>query len=323
MNCKEKTRREFLKVVAGSSLLMTLPISWGCPRTQRIAVSLVKDPDDSYTLKRALEMVGGLDFLKPGDSVFLKPAINSYNPFPATTSPLIISELIALLKDKGAGDIFVGDLSPFTQDTMYCMQQTGIYQATIDGGAQIVEFEDEDMVHVKPELAIHWPDGFSIPTLFNKVDHIIALPRLSTHGLAGFSMGLKIFVGAIHFEKRIFMHMSSDFLKCIAEIALCTDKIRLSILDARQGFSHGGPDTGTLITPGIIMASKSLVAADAVGLALLKTIGTAPSLMNTRVWDQPTIKRGVEVYSPSLSLATMDLRWEGIENIDDIKEQLV
>jgi uncharacterized protein (DUF362 family) len=323
MNCKNTTRREFLKAVAGSSLLMALPMSWGCQQTQGVAVSLVKDPDDSYALKRALQLVGGLSFLKPGDSVLLKPAINSCNPFPATTSPFIISELITILKDRGAGDIFVGDLSPTLRDTMHCMQETGIYQAVIDSGAQMVAFEDEDMVHVQPELAVHWPQGFSVPSLFNKVDHIISLPRFSTHGLAGYSMGIKNFVGAISYDERIFLHITPDFFPCIAEIPLCTDKIRLSILDARKGFSHGGPDTGTLITPGIIMASKNLVAADTVGLALLKTIGTTSNLMNRRVWDDPVIKRSVEVLSPSLRLESMDLRSEGIENIDAIREQLL
>ena len=221
----------------------------------------------------------------------------------------------------------MGDRSPDGRDTMDCMQETGIYQAAIESGAEVIVFEDDDMVHVKPELANHWPEGFSIPHLFNQVDHIITLPRLSTHAMAGFTMSLKIFVGAIPPEERLKMHLlyglSSNFLKCLAEIALCTDKIRLSILDARQGFSQGGPDEGNLITPGIIIASKNLVAADAVGLALLKTFGTTSNLMSTRVWDHPTIKRGVEVFPPSLTLETLDLRYEGIENIEVIKEHLL
>lgn len=322
MNGREITRRDFLKVVGGSSLLLTLPITGGCPGWQGVAVSLVKDPDDSYAISQAIELVGGLDFLATGDSVLLKLALNSPNLFPATTSPLMVSQLITLLKDKGAGDIFVGDRSPVWQNTMNCMEKTGIYQAAIDAGAEVVEFKDEDMVYIDPELAIHWPEGFSMPDLFNQVDHIIALPTLRTHLLAGFTMGLKIFVGAIPQAERFFMHDSQDFLQGIAEIALCTNKIRLSILDARQGFSEDGPDKGTLITPDIIIASKNLVAADVVGFALLKAIGTTEDLMNTRVWDHPIIKRGVEVYSPSLSLETMDLRWEGIENMDEIEEHL-
>ena len=320
------TRREFLKTISISPFLVSLSMSQGCFLQEPVKVSLVKNASDSYALKRALELIAGLDFINIGDSVLLKIALNSSNPFPATTSPSMISELIVLLKDKGAGDILVGDRSAYGRDTMYCMEETGIYQAAIDSGAEVVVFEDSDTVHVKPSGAIHWPEGFSIPRLFNQVDHIIALPRLSTHAMAGFTMGLKIFVGAIPPDERLQMHtshgLSSAFLKCLAEIALCSDKIRLCILDARQGFSRGGPDEGTVVSPGIVLASKSLVGVDAVGLALLKTIGTTSQLMNMRVWDHPTIARGVEIFAPYLTSATMDLLSEGIDNMDAINEQL-
>jgi uncharacterized protein (DUF362 family) len=322
MDRKETTRREFLKILGGSSLLMMLPMSEGCLDLQGYPVSVVKNTDDSYSIKRALDMIGGLDFLKSGDSVLLKLALNSPNPFPATTSPSMVSELIKLLQDRGAGDILVGDKSPAWRDTMDCMKKTGIYQAAINEGAGAVEFEDGEMVHVNPELATHWPDGFSMPKIFNQVDHIIALPTLRTHLLAGFTMGLKIFVGVLPQDDRAFIHRSPDFLQGIAEIALCTDKIRLSILDARQGFSEDGPDQGTLINPNILLASKNVVAADAVGLALLKSIGTTPDLMSTSVWDHPTIKRGVQIFSPSLSLETMDIRGEGLDTIAEIEDQL-
>lgn len=322
MNSALINRREFLKAVAGSSVLMSLPWSGGCTGGQTAAVSLVSNPDPSYAIRRAIEMIRGLDFLRPGDSVLIKPAINSRNPFPATTSPLVVSELIGLLKHKGAGDVFLGDRPPAGLDAMYCMKETGIYDAAVDGGAEIVEFLDDDMFQVKPERAAYWPSGFSVPRLFNRVDHIITLPRLSTHALAGFTMSLKILVGVLSSEDRYLMHISPDFLKGIAEIALATPKIRLAVLDAREGFSHGGPDEGTVVTPGMVIASKNMVAADAVGLALLKTVGTTSNLMDARVWDNPIIKRGGEVLSPSLSLETMDLRWENIELMDSIVENL-
>ena len=44
--------------------------------------------------------------------------------------------------------------------------------------------------------------------------------------------------------------------------------------------------------------------------------------MDVRVWDHPTIARGIEVYSPYLTPSTIDLRPEGIDTIDAIKEHL-
>jgi len=174
------------------------------------------------------------------------------------------------------------------------------------------------MLHVQPAAANFWPRGFSMPKLFTEVDHIIALPTLRTHQLAGFTMGMKIFVGAIPQDDRGVMHSSLQFHKAIAEIALCTDKIRMSVLDARQGFNSGGPDSGNLIAPGIVIASTDLVAADAVGLALLKASGA----FVTGVWNHPTIRRGVEVHSPLLSAATLNLIAEGVDGLDAIKAQL-
>jgi uncharacterized protein (DUF362 family) len=314
-------RRTFLKLLGWSSLMLTVPGTTACTDNIKTPVqaALVKSSDDTYALNRALELIDGLDFLVPGDSVLLKLALNSSNPFPATTSPLVVSELVKLLKERGAGDILVGDKSPTWQDTINCLQKTGIYDAAVDAGAEIMVFEDKDMVPVKPEKAIHWPQGFSIPKILTEVDHIVVLPTLRTHQMAGFTMGMKIFVGALPQNDRSSMHGSRHFLESIAEIALCTDKIRLSLLDARQGFNSEGPDSGNLIKPGIVIASKDLVAADAVGLALLKAEGA--QILNT-VWQHPTIKQGIAVHSPGLSYETLKLLTEGVDVLDAIEEQL-
>jgi uncharacterized protein (DUF362 family) len=307
-----------------SSLLCALPVQQGCKNNLKtpIPVSLVNNSDDAYSISRAIELVNGFDFLKPGDSVLLKLALNSSNSFPATTSPYMVSQIVTLLKEHGAGDVFVGDKSPTWQDTINCMQKTGIYQAAQDAGAELVVFNDEDMIQVQPAQAIRWPDGFSMPKIFNQVEHIIVLPTLRTHQMAGFTMGMKIFVGALPQDDRFFIHKSLQFLEVIAEIALCTDKIRLSILDARQGFNSDGPDSGNLIKPDIVVASRDLVAADAVGLAMLKSIGTTTALTSTSVWNHPTIKRGIQVHSPDLSSDTLKLKAEGVDTIADIEDQL-
>ena len=314
-------RREFLKLLGCAPLLCALPLNQGCkpsPGTTISSVSLVKNADDASAIARAVDLAGGFGFLSPGDSVLIKVALNSSNPFPATTSPFMVSRIVTLLKEHGAGEVFVGDQSPTWQDTRQCLEQTGIYQAILDAGAVPVIFQDGELRHVQPDSAAHWPRGFFMPALFDQVDHIIVLPTLRTHSMAGFTMGMKIFVGALPQDDRNAMHGSLHFHKAIAEISLCTDKIRMSVLDARQGFNTGGPDSGNLITPGIVVASTDLVAADTVGLALLKASGAA----GFAVWNHPTIRRGVEVHSPWLSPGNLKLISEGVDIIDDIKAQL-
>ena len=349
MSSDKINRREFLKLTGCSSLFLTLPIIGGCGEqgqetetnttnsipdtaanpspdipadTTTYTVSLVKNFDDSYAINRAIELAGGLDFLSAGDSVLLKLALNSPNPFPATTSPLVVAELIRLLQEKGAGKIYVGDKSPSWRDTLNCMEKTGIYQAAVDNDAEIAVFEDNDMVHVRPSKATHWPSGFFMPELFNQVDHIIALPTLRTHSLADFTMGIKIFVGVMPQIYRRSMHDSIYFFERIAEIPLCTEKIRLSLLDAREGFNTEGPDSGNLIAPGIILAGKDYTAVDVTGLALLKTFEIPYSPLPQVIWNHPIIKRSLQVHSPNLSSQSLKLVSEGIANIKAIQEQL-
>src|SRR5512137_1645111 len=56
-----------------------------------------------------------------------------------------------------------------------------------------------------------------------------------------------------------------------------------------RGFSHGGPDKGALIKPGLLLASKDRVAIDAVGVALLRIYGTTSEVMKGRIFEQEQI----------------------------------
>jgi len=291
-----------------------------------IPVALIKDPDPAYMIERAIELVGGLDFLSPGDTVLLKPVVNSVNPFPATTSPFVLSKVIELLQARGAGRIILGERVPAWRDTMTNLRETGLYQAALDAGLaedDIIVFEDEDFTHVNPPLATAWDGGFCRAALFDDVDHIILLPTIRTHAISEITMSMKTLVGAIHPIDRERMHTSLNIQYKIAEIQTCTDKIRLSILDAREGFSDGGPDTGTLIAPGMVIAGKNITAVDAVGLALLRSIGTTTLLMLIKVWALLMIHRGAAI-DPELQTASgMDFLAEGIDDLDQITCQLV
>ena len=122
-------RRTFLKLIAGVSAMAIY--SWkgsmdasqtsggGRPlvsgRQTRVFLAGVDRGASVQAMKSAVcaaaEAATDFSWLSKGDSVFIKPALNSGNPYPATTNPIAIGAMVELLKEKGARRVIVGDMS--------------------------------------------------------------------------------------------------------------------------------------------------------------------------------------------------------------------
>ena len=62
------------------------------------------------SVRRAVELAGGLPWIRPGDRVLIKPAHNSPNPYPFTASPEACGELANLCLEAGAGKVIIADV---------------------------------------------------------------------------------------------------------------------------------------------------------------------------------------------------------------------
>ena len=78
------------------------------------------------------------------------------------------------------------------------------------------------------------------------------------------------------------------------------------IMDAAKAFVSGGPDKGTGVEPGLMLASKDRVALDAVGVAILREFG-ASSLMEQPVFELDQICRAAELGVGAASAAAIEL----------------
>jgi uncharacterized protein (DUF362 family) len=80
-------------------------------------------------------------------------------------------------------------------------------------------------------------------------------------------------------------------------------KPALIVLDGIDAFVDGGPMTGKLAKGEVFLASTDRVAIDAVGVAILKFLGSNESIMKPKIFEQEQIARAVElglgVSSPS------------------------
>ncbi|MGC8970768.1 MAG: DUF362 domain-containing protein [bacterium] len=260
-----------------------------------VDVSIVKENTVRESVRKAVSMVGGLDFIKPGDTVLVKPNVNSDDPYPGTTNPEVIREIVSMCFESGARRVIVADRSGVLwQNTMYNMEKVGIAQAARGAGAEVLALDNEEWVLVKPKSSKYWVNGFRIPKIVTEVDHIINVAVVKTHSIADFSMSLKNFVGFIHMSDRMFMHSSGNIKEMIAELNLAFNP-KLNILDATRVFVRGGPDKGEVKEPRVIIASRNRVAADIVGLALLRSLGTTTAIQDRDIWSHPQIKRAIEL----------------------------
>jgi len=256
----------------------------------KVAVAYAQTP--AQGIQEVISQTGNLDFIEPGQKILIKPNVNSDDPAPGTTHPQALKEVIKLVKEKG-GYVIVGDRSNPRWKTIPAMKTTGMYQAAEDAGAdEIVGFENEEWVRIKPEKATSWSNGFRIPKRLQDIDHIISVPVLHTHAITGHSLAIKNLVGLIHPADRMIFHSSSKLEEMIAEIGLAI-KPSLTIIEGTKAFIDGGPSHGTLVSPKVYLASKDIVTADVIGVELLKKEGADKLYSNP--WSSTQVKRSIEL----------------------------
>jgi uncharacterized protein (DUF362 family) len=90
------------------------------------------------------------------------------------------------------------------------------------------------------------------------------------------------------------MHRSPDMRRMIAELnqGYTPDLI---IMDGILAFTDGGPSSGELKEGNVVVAGTDQVAVDAVGVAILKELGSNSAIMDTPVFQQEQMARALEV----------------------------
>ena len=251
-------------------------------------------PGHREAVQRAIALAGGLGFIRPGETVLLKPAVNSGNPYPATTDPETIWVVAEMVKEAG-GEPFVADRTMFLHSTEEAFEETGIRDAAEQAGIPCRCLDDDDSVAIPHPLAQHWSgNAIRIYSSVVGADHIVNLCTPRTHKLGDFTMAMKNNVGVVNGSSRLRMHIPCGLKERLAEINLVV-RPSLILMDGREGFTDGGPDSGDLARTGFIAAGSDPVAIDAIGLAHLRLEGANEEIGEGSVWAIPMMKRAVEI----------------------------
>jgi uncharacterized protein (DUF362 family) len=241
-----------------------------------------------------------LDFswLKAGDTVLIKVATNSQYKHPTVTSPNGVRAMVAELKARGAGKVIVAD-------------QAGVEHVRLSAAGRYGTTRDmwmmNDMMGVEPEAQAHffddepfdtgyfsatlpdkhhWPRGMFLPAIIKQADHIIYMPRIGSHTLAGLTLSQKSAIGWLRDDSRHDLHNDAEsYYEKYTEVSYAKeirDRFRMVVTVNEAILLHGGPDTGTNydLNPVIVVASTSMPNHDAVGSSILVTLNNTVSMVS-------------------------------------------
>ena len=274
-------------------------------------VYLAKAKDRTEGLK-ALFAKYKLPDLK-GKKVIIKPNFNSDDPYPATTHLATLRFVIRALKDRSPASITILERSGMG-DTDQVLLNRGVYTLAKEENIKVINLDKlpgEGWVKKGAENT-HWKQGFLVPKELLAADYVVDLACLKTHRFGGdFTLSLKNNVGLVAKWGGMYnymweLHSSPNQRLMIAEINKYIP-CHLVIIDGMQAFVTEGPDKGKLVKPGLLIMSEDRVAADAVGVGILRSFGTTPKVMKGKIFDQEQIKRAAELGVGVKSAAEIEL----------------
>ena len=302
-------RRDFVRVfTAGMALLPALGASGLAqvlgPRRSKVAI--VRTSDRRRGVTEALRLLDPQGV--KGKRVVIKPNFNTADDAPGSTHNDTLSQLVTELQARSARSITLGESSGPPQ-TRGVMEKKGTFDLARDLRFDVVDFEqlaEADWVSFAPPGS-HWPQGFALPRLVVEADYNVAACCLKTHGFGGvFTMSLKLAVGLTPKSIRRGMHQSPAMRQMIAELNTGYTP-QLIVLDGVSAFTDGGPSRGELKAGNVMIAGHDRVAVDAVGVAMLKSLGANDAIMSRRIFDQEQIARAAALHLGVASADAIDL----------------
>ena len=283
-------------------------------------VALVSTRDRGEGVRKVIDLLGLKSFRNK--YVVLKPNFNTADPTPGSTHNDTLRALVLALQQMGAKQITLAERSGPGDSTRSVMERKGISKLAQELSFKISNLEEagpEGWSKIEPTDS-HWSQGFHFPRIYLEAESIVQTCCLKTHAYGGhFTMSLKNSVGLVPLRGYPYMgelHSSSYQRQMIAEIntAYSPD---LVVLDGVEAFTDGGPDHGTKVEADVMLAGTDRVAIDAVGVAILRLLGTTPEVNNGAIFEQEQIARAAELglgvpSAKQIQLVTGDTRSEAM-----------
>ncbi len=246
--------------------------------TAASTVSIVKYQQPLESVRRAVELAGGLDHLPAEARVFIKPNIVFWTKevaFPkwgVITTSRVVEDMIVLLRERGITDITIGEgiVVNDPKDTAtpaHAFETLGYNAMKEKYGIKVVNVFD------RPLEALDLGDGVTLnfnSDIINS-DFVVNLPVLKTHNQTVVSLGIKNLKGTIDFKSRKICHNADPERGLHFMISKLAEKMppMLTLIDGIYTLERGPAFDGKVHRSNLLIASKDVLSADLVGAAAL------------------------------------------------------
>jgi uncharacterized protein (DUF362 family) len=244
---------------------------------RQAVVAVVKSETAQYDripcrrlVERAMELLEqqGVTVRRRG-SVFIKPnvVIDATAVDSITTEPRLVAALVALLREAGAREVFVGDSSAGFLRAADTFRAAGMDEAVRRAGGQLVNIDDE-----AERVSIELPGSdivrsLTVPRKALEADLLVNFGKLKTHRVGSMTACVKNWVGFLAQPLRL-AHHQTRMPKLVAELHKVLPE-HLCLADALVVGEGDGPDLSTPRFLGAVLAANDPVALDAVAADLL------------------------------------------------------
>lgn len=224
-------------------------------------------------VRSAVEALGGMTaFVNPGDKVVIKPNMSFAQPPERATNthPLLVKALAEMCIQAGASKVMILD-NPL-QNAEQCMDKSGIKAACANVANTSVYTFNAGRFFEKVSLdqAVNMKEADVMRDVLES-DVLIAAPVAKSHSGTGVSLSMKGMMGLI--RDRGIMHRRYNLSSAIVD--LCTFlRADLAVIDATRVLaSHGPFGPGEVIEADRVVASRDMVAADAMVVGMFPWYG--------------------------------------------------
>ncbi|MBI2848237.1 MAG: DUF362 domain-containing protein [Chloroflexi bacterium] len=252
-----------------------------------IVAKVTAEGDIRDSTEQVLARLGGLNrAIGRGNRVLVKPNFNSPDPFPGSTDLPFLRTVVQILLEAGAS-VTIGESSGGVwRPSRKVFRKVGLYELGHTLGVDVIAFEDNPKDWVRVKIKGDYLDSVTMPRAAYEADKLVYLPCMKTHSMSAYTGALKLAFGFVHPGERRAYHMG-HLQEKLAEVSLCWQP-DLILMDGRKAFVSGGPDTGELVEPGLLLASGDLIAIDVEALKVLLSY-KARNRLPPDPWQLPQI----------------------------------